>query len=187
VLYRDKEPTDMAVAATQDGGRTWQRLATVGAFNWAFEGCPHVGGGLGATVDERGNRRLHATAWTAEEKKEGLYHLQSADMGTTWSAPRQITSAAAKHSDLAADGARLLIAWEALEGGRSQILAALSEDAGKSWAEPKRLAQGFSASHPLTVASDGRFLVFWTERPAEGAPIEWRMAVQGAAAGQAAR
>jgi hypothetical protein len=172
----------MAVAATQDGGRTWKRLASVGAFNWAFEGCPHVGGGLGATVDERGNRRLHATTWTAEEKAEGLYHVQSADMGTTWSAPRRITPAAAKHSDLAADGRRLLITWEAVEGGRGRILTALSEDAGRSWAEPMGLKTGLSPSHPLAVASDGRFLVFWTERPAEGAPPEWRMAAVGESA-----
>lgn len=177
VLYRDKAPVDMAVAATQDGGRTWKRLATVGAFKWAFDGCPHVGGGLGATVDARGQRRLHATAWTADEKAEGLYHLQSADMGATWSPPRRVASAAAKHSDLAADGRRLLIAWETLEGGRGQILAALSEDAGASWAQPKSLATGVSPSHPLAVPSDGRFLVFWTERPAEGAAFEWKMSV----------
>jgi hypothetical protein len=179
VLYRDKAPVDMAIAATQDSGRTWKRLATVGDFKWAFDGCPHVGGGLGATVDARGQRRLHATAWTAEEKTEGLYYLQSADMGKTWSTPRRVASAAAKHSDLATDGRRLLITWEMVEGSQDQILTALSEDAGSSWAAPQGLATGVSPSHPLAVASDGRFLVFWTERPAQGAPSEWRMAEVG--------
>ncbi|MFQ5580692.1 MAG: sialidase family protein, partial [Nitrospiria bacterium] len=52
VLYRDAKPRDMALAkVTQDGlktvgGTEWNRLGHVGAFDWRFDGCPHVGGGL---------------------------------------------------------------------------------------------------------------------------------------------
>ena len=80
------------------------------------------------------------TVWTADEKAEGLYHLQSADLGATWSAPRRVASVTAKHSDLATDGRRLLIAWETLEDDRGQIMTSLSEDGGTTWAAPKSVA-----------------------------------------------
>ncbi|MDB6119369.1 MAG: hypothetical protein JWO08_3150, partial [Verrucomicrobiaceae bacterium] len=38
VIYRDKSPRDMAVAALHDGARA---PAPVGSFKWEFPGCPH--------------------------------------------------------------------------------------------------------------------------------------------------
>ena len=48
ILYRDMKPRDMALQQSSDNGKTWRRTSTVGEFNWQFDGCPHVGGGLAA-------------------------------------------------------------------------------------------------------------------------------------------
>ena len=72
VLYRDRDPRDMALVATRDGGREWTRRGSVGAFAWQFEGCPEVGGGLVAQA----TGRLDAVVWTGEEKQKGVYALR---------------------------------------------------------------------------------------------------------------
>ena len=46
VLYRDRDPRDMAVAISEDGARSWERRGVAGEFGWKVDGCPHVGGGL---------------------------------------------------------------------------------------------------------------------------------------------
>lgn len=46
VLYRDMNPRDMTMLSSSDNGITWKNKRTVGEFNWHFDGCPHVGGGI---------------------------------------------------------------------------------------------------------------------------------------------
>ena len=56
VLYRDRDPRDMAVAVSEDGARSWERRGTAGAFGWKVDGCPHVGGGLAVSRRSSGRR-----------------------------------------------------------------------------------------------------------------------------------
>lgn len=63
VLYRNIRPRDMALLGSGDGGWSWAAPTTVGRFDWYFEGCPHVGGGL-AVAQTASELLLHATVWT---------------------------------------------------------------------------------------------------------------------------
>ena len=64
VLYRDYGIRDMALASTNDAGTNWTLNGPVGAFNWEFPGCPHVGGGLAVAWDNEGAEQLHGLVWT---------------------------------------------------------------------------------------------------------------------------
>jgi photosystem II stability/assembly factor-like uncharacterized protein len=165
VLYRDREPRDMALAATRDGGREWSRRGPVGAFAWQFEGCPEVGGGL--VVQATG--RLDAVVWTGEEKRKGVHALGSTDGGRTWTAPVPLGSNAAHNPDLARSGPALEAVWEE----RGAVFGASSRDDGRTWSFPERLStEGVRAVHPYVVTvGSGRFLVVWTEQEGEG---QWR-------------
>lgn len=171
VLYRDKDPRDMALAVTEDGGR-WTRRGMVGGFGWKFDGCPHVGGGVAAT-----DRALHAVAWTGSDESAGLYALSSRDGGRTWSPPVRLGAESAHRGDIAASGQSLAAAWDDSKGTRS-VSAATSTDEGRTWTAPVRLSDPrMRATHPLVVAIDGtRFLVVWTESLDDG-PSTWRSAV----------
>jgi BNR repeat-like domain len=171
LLYRDKDPRDMAVAATTDGGRTWTRRAVVGAFGWEFDGCPHVGGALAAT-GEGPAARLHALSWTGALERGGLYLLSSRDAGATWGEPLPIGEGKARHGSLAASGRALAVAWD--EGG--SVRAAVSADEGAHLSPPRKLnADGSRASHPIVVGTSLGFRVLWTES-AEGGSSELRTA-----------
>lgn len=174
VLYRDKDPRDMAVATTRDAGRGWDPGSVAGAFAWQFAGCPHVGGGLAASRGRSG-LALHALVWTGREGREGLYLLTSPDSGRTWGSPKALGDAGARHGDLAASADRLAAVWDLRAGPSSAVLASLSKDGGASWSTPERLSEpGLGASHPLVVGTgDGGFLVAWTESPQDGS-ARWR-------------
>jgi hypothetical protein len=175
ILYRDKDPRDMAVARTADGGRTWTRAGVAGAFSWQFEGCPEVGGAL---VPAAGPDALRALVWTGAEDHAGLHLVSSEDSGRTFTAPRRLGGATARHGDLAAHGQRLLAVWEALEAGGAKVMAAASADGGTTWDAPRRLsAATVRASQPLVVATgEGHFLVVWTEKSGTG-PVRWNSAL----------
>ena len=57
-LYRDHEVRDMALATTTDAGESWTLGSPVGAFDWVFPGCPHVGGRI-AMTEQGGAEQLH--------------------------------------------------------------------------------------------------------------------------------
>ena len=95
VLYRDKDPRDMALAVSEDGGVTWDRLGHVGAFGRGFDGCPHVGGGLGVTF-AGSEQLLHAVVWTGKEADAGVHALSSGDGGRNWTAPQRLGSIRAR-------------------------------------------------------------------------------------------
>ncbi len=172
VLYRDKDPRDMALAVTEDGGRGWMRRGMAGAFGWKFDGCPHVGGGVAATADG-----LHAFAWTGSDEHVGLYALRSADGGRTWRPPVRLGAETAHHGDIAASGETVAVAWDDAKGARS-VFAATSTDGGRTWSAAAPLSDPQArATHPLVAGlAGGRFLVVWTESVGD-APSTWRSAV----------
>jgi hypothetical protein len=172
VLYRDKEPRDMAVSTTRDGGKAWTAGRVAGAFDWRFEGCPHVGGGLAV-----GPQGAHALVWSGSEAHHGLHALESRDGGRTWRETARVGPPSAHRPDLAASGKALAPAWDDPAGTNRAVYAATSTDGGRTWSEARRLSDpAASASHPVVVGlGGGQFRVAWTEAVGDG-PLAWRSA-----------
>jgi hypothetical protein len=170
VLYRDV-PRDMALARSDDRGRTWRRTGTVGAFGWEIQGCPDVGGGL--TRGAAGE--LFAAVWTGEDSRLGLYTLRSADNGRTWEAPRRVGSDRSWHADIAYASGTVYVAWD-LNGAAGAIEWSRSTDGGRTWTPPARVSTGPARpSHPKLAVMSGRVRIFWTERDQAGV-WNWRSA-----------
>lgn len=153
-MYRGKNPRDMNVAVTLDGGKTWSKPAAAGAFGWGFNGCPHVGGALAAASGGPA-----ALVWTGKDDKAGIYAHVSAD-GRTWAGSVKLGGPGAKHADLASSGSSLAAVWD--DGGK--IWGAVSPD-GKSWPKPRVLSGASSeSSYPRVVPAGKSFRVFWSEK-----------------------
>ncbi len=175
VLYRDMQPRDMAFAQSIDNGSSWQRMSTVGEFNWQFDGCPHNGGGL--TQAEIGD--LHSLVWTGAENRVGLYHLQSADRGKTWSQPQAFgPGTTGFHSDIAAlDENRVAAVWDASGPEGSRVYLSVSANNGSDWSANRQMSSpGVSAAFPRIIATTNGWLAMWTEQKSRNSK-QWLSAV----------
>jgi hypothetical protein len=153
VLYRDMKPRDMAMLTSIDNGISWQDKKILGNFNWQFDGCPHVGGGL--TFDHSNN--FYSSVWTGFSGMSGLYTItnsQTVKIGKN-----------ATHSDIISMNDRIIVVWDEIQPSGTAIFSSQSFDNAISWSTPQRLSDPEStASHPRIIASNTNAQVFWTEK-----------------------
>lgn len=164
VLYRDKQPSDMALGVI-DGQHQWRRQSTVGAFDWKFEGCPHIGGGLDYQAGGQ-DTTVHSVVGTGHPKHLGVHYLRSEDNGSTWGSPVVLGNDTALHADVAVSlKGRVVAVWDMLDDNDElAIFSAESSDQGVNWSAPKRLSKpGMRASHPRILSRKQGFLALWTE------------------------
>ncbi len=162
VLYRDKQPSDFSIGVIK--GDQWQRLNYVGAFNWQFDGCPHIGGGLDFQ-NTAGHKRLHSIVGTGHQDHLGVHYLYSDDAGKNWSTAKQLGTESAIHADIAShnDG-RVVAVWDSMTAEGLSVFMSESKDQGISWSTAKQLSQAnVRASHPRIVKTENGFFALWTE------------------------
>ena len=164
VLYRDSQPRDMALVQSNDYGNNWQRQSNVGQFQWEFNGCPHIGGGLSHN-GQKNSHVLHAIVWTGHETLSGLYYLGSTNNGYSWTKPR-IFGETALNGDIAGRGQNVAAVWNQMEAGGLSVYISTSRDGGLSWSQPEQLANATRATaHPKIIAIQTGFVTLWTENP----------------------
>lgn len=164
LLYRNSDPRDMSLIQSTDRGLVWKEAGSVGDFKWAFNGCPHVGGGV-KSVKASGDVHLHSVVWTGAPNKAGLYVLSSHNNGKKWSDPQKIGGIATQGDIAILDQQNIATIWSELGKEGASIFYASSKDSGKSWQAPTQLSKsGRIVTHPKIVATKKGFLVLWTEQ-----------------------
>lgn len=163
VLYRDKQPSDLSIAAPEQN-QQWQRLSPVGAFDWQFDGCPHIGGGLDFE-NGAAKTRMHAVVGTGHPDHLGVHYLYSDDAGKNWSEARTLGDESAIHADIAArDDGRIVAVWDMMGDDGLAVFFAQSSDSGTHWSKAEQLSKtGMRASHPRIVKTESGFVTVWTE------------------------
>jgi len=104
-----------------------------------------------------------------------LYQSWSKDGGLTWETPKPSTLTA--HNSPAAlwklDNSKdIFVVWDNSPTGRTPLTAALSDDGGHTWTEPKVIVDTHGpqqVSYPSAVqASDGTLIAVWQQQLPEG-------------------
>ena len=100
---------DMALARSEDGGKTFSGPERIHQDNWSIEGCPHAGPSL--VIDAAG--QFHAAWYTGEESKPGLYYSFSKDGNAFTDAQPLVTGVGVSQVQLAGHGnGRTWLTWE---------------------------------------------------------------------------
>lgn len=168
VLYRDKKPSDMAMAKVTVEGQ-FERLSTVGDFNWDFAGCPHIGGGFAFSTDEN----IHAVVGTAHDDHAGVHYQYSLDSGVSWSNPQRLGDDTAVHADIAVVSNHQLIAsWDRMTEHGLQVVYATKKVNESTWSEPVVISsKQVSATHPRVVGFENNALIVWSEQDHVGKSV----------------
>jgi len=171
VLYRDKDPRDMAIARTTNGGASWTRLSTVGDFAWGIEACPFTGGALALTGPPAAPR-LHSVVFSGAQGHEGVSYLSSTDLGRSWTPAVALGEGHGQHADMAVRGDSIVVVYDRADKASGQaVVMRRSDDAGKTWGPTTRLSSPKGrATFPRIVQARGRWLALWNERVAPGKP-----------------
>ena len=170
IIFRDGSPRDMNVVLSGNGGQNWTEPIRAGKFDWAFNGCPHVGAGL--AISRENPAKIQAAVWTGLAEQSGVYALISNDTGATWAAPHRLGGDHASHPAIASGKAgKVAIAWSEFGETNSVIRVSRSDDYGVSWREPLTISdRATSSSQPRVVAVGDDFAAFWTQS-AENQPV----------------
>ncbi len=163
VLYRDKQPSDLSITVINPQQQS-KYISHVGAFNWQFDGCPHIGGGFDFQ-DTNGKNRIHAVVGTGHPKHLGIHYLYSDDAGENWSAAYRLGNESAIHADIAShNNGRVIAVWDMMTANGLAIFFAESLNQGQSWSKPKQIsAADMRATHPNIIKTKNGFLAVWTE------------------------
>jgi hypothetical protein len=138
----------------------------VSVDDWKTDVCPHQGPSLAIAADGS----YHIAWFTNGSARSGLFYASSTDSGRTFSRPMPIGNAAANPSRpfLLAAHDSVWLAWKEFDGERTTVLMMVSRDAGRTWSNPKAVAQTNNASdHPLLVTNGTQVFLSWQTR-AEG-------------------
>lgn len=143
---------------------------------WKVDACPHHGPDLSIAEDG-----VYHLAWfNNAPERHGLFYSRSEDDGATLAEPLPFGDyeQAAAHPQVVSLGTRVYLAWKAFDGQRGRVEAMHSEDGGRSWSAPWRVADTAGESdHPQLLRDGERVYLSWQSRdegyrliPLDGGP-----------------
>jgi hypothetical protein len=134
---------------------------------WKTDACPHHGPSL--AISEAGT--YHAAWYTAGAHRQGLFYARSEDGGAHFSAPMPIGAQDRMPSrpTLVAHKSRVFLAWKEFDGQNSVVLGMRSQDDGRTWSKPERIASTEAENdHPLLVMRGNGVYLSWHAQGDEG-------------------
>jgi hypothetical protein len=135
---------------SDDDGKTWQRISII-----------HKTGNE-TTLLHLGGKR-----WLAAARETAMDLFTSEDDGITWSGPNRVTAKNEINGHLARlKGGRIILVYgnRIKTGDQYGVLAKFSDDEGKNWGEPIRIAHTKTndCGYPSTIQrADGKLVTAW--------------------------
>lgn len=126
---------------------------------WQVDGCPHHGPSL--VVDAQGVR--HAVWFNQKDGEGHVYYgrLVSRDGAPQVDGQRTVGGPRAAHADLGVAGEQLGIAWKEFDGERTQLLAMLSRDGGRTFRSLPLAATEGASDQPRVIRRQDQLFAFW--------------------------
>jgi hypothetical protein len=135
-------------------------LRRVSVDGWKIEACPHHGPSLAIAPDGS----YHAAWFTGGSARQGLFYARADSADAPFSPPRALSSPnrqPARPFVLATSSAVHLV-WKEFDGEKALVRWEVSHDGGRSWSEPRTIAETADASdHPLLIARGARVFLSW--------------------------
>jgi len=131
--------------------------------NWNTASCPHHGPSLSIASDGI----YHAAWFSNAPQQRGLFYGHSTDQGKTFSSPMNFGNfdAQAAHPYVFSLSSRVFLVWKEFDGERTGIIGMHSDNAGKSWSAPGKLATTSDVSDwPFLIGKNNRAYLSWNTK-----------------------
>jgi hypothetical protein len=168
VAWRHVYPTnlrDIAIARSDDGGRTFAAPVRVSEDHWQIDACPEDGPSIVVTSDGV----LHVvwpTMLQEGEPKKAVFYASSSDGGRTFTRRLQVDRAAdgvhAAHPQIAAGGSRVFVTWDETTGSGYRVQ--LREVGSGRPAPPVTLSDDGSGSYPAIAVTPRSIVAAWARK-----------------------
>jgi hypothetical protein len=145
---------DMAIARSDDGGRTFTEPVRIYADDWQVEGCPHAGPAL--AVDEV--ERVHVAWYTGVRGRVGVYYTESRDGGRSFGEATTLAANVPIAQVSAAAGGPRDEAWIAWEDPLRKMVYVLPVEDG---AVAPSAADSVSGSLPSLASNRNQNVMVW--------------------------
>jgi BNR repeat protein len=151
------EFTDPSRSTKTKGWRSWHFHSEDDGWTWK------VGSIIGPRHNETDIFPLGGKSWLAAARIDRMELIRSDDNGVTWQEPRPVTERNEINGHLMRlkDGC-LLLTYGVRVNGRCGVCAKMSDDDGRSWGDPLRLAhtvKGADCGYPSSVQLPGDSIV----------------------------
>jgi hypothetical protein len=171
VAFRNVYPTnlrDMAVAQSDDGGRTFAAPVRVSEDHWQIDACPEDGPSI-VVADDGVLHIAWPTMLQDGDQKKAVFYASSSDGGRTFSPRVRVDQAGEKvhagHPQIANARGRVFVAWDETTGDGYQVH--LREVGPHAASSPiVTLSDGGSASYPSIAATPTSVVTAWTRKSA---------------------
>jgi hypothetical protein len=127
--------------------------------DWTIDACPHHGPSLAIAADGT----YHLAWFTGDGRKGGgIFYARSSDAGASFSAPvRFVDAENGRNPSVLNFGGNVFVVWRQTGAGAA-LMSVVSADGGKTWGQPRQLAQTKHGSdHPLLLTDGREPLVSW--------------------------
>lgn len=172
-IYHDASGTtevrDIAVARSDDHGRTWNAPVRVHTDDWQVNYCPDAGPSIKVGPDHI----VHVAWWTGKEGQAGVHYARSSDRGRSFGAEIPLGIARlsrAAHVQLAVgERGEVVAAWDDGTLATPRIVVRTSRDGGRSFGEAEAIsAPNRTVGYPAVALRGDTVTVAWQERTPSG-------------------
>jgi hypothetical protein len=136
------------------------KLRRVSVDDWKIEACPHHGPSLAIAPDGS----YHAAWFTGGSARQGLFYAHADNADAPFSAPRTLSSPDRQPARpfVLATASAVHLVWKEFDGEKALVRWEVSHDGGRSWSEPRTIAETADASdHPLLIARGTQVFLSW--------------------------
>lgn len=130
---------------------------------WQIDGCPHHGPDISIADDGI----YHLVWFNNAPKRHGLFYARSSDQGQSFSTAVNFGNyqARASHPQVLSLGEKVFLAWQEFDGKHALLMVMQSNNGGKQWSEPERMAKADGGTdYPLLLSNNNRVYLAWHRR-----------------------
>ena len=132
--------------------------------HWKIDGCPHQGAALATGGEGKDWWGYHMAYFDGKDDKPGLYYSRMDGVAWASSVPKKFgdNTKQAGRPALLSINENVWLVWREIKDGNTSIMGIYSDDGGKNWNEPKKLADTKQkADYPILLANKNQAYLLW--------------------------